>query len=345
MPQSGPWLSGFRRWPCFILLFEYGFRVLNIKLSIIIPNYNGVKFLYSCLCSVLAQAENDCEVILVDDGSTDASVELVQREFSDEIARRQLKVICIENSGPGEARNIGVRASSGEYISFLDSDDFIFSGYIDLIFKVLDECGPDIIQFNARRVAEDGLTNKKLLRCHRSPEGLYSLFDVRDDIFGVGRWFPGTRVFRADIAEGHPFPSARSFYEDLTTIPYVYLTDFSIYLCDKPLYAYRDNAAGTTRNHKPDHARTMLTHFERFSALPPSLPRDLMRVKVARSIMFLALELNMDEIDLGALRRQIRRLENKAALAAHLDPIDRFFLRFPLLYSAVDWGRKRLRFT
>ena len=310
-------------------------------LSIVIPNYNGVEFLHSCLQSVFAQVRDDCEIVLVDDGSTDESVDVIHNAFPNALAIGQLKLISIENSGPGEARNVGVKASCGTYIAFLDSDDFILSGFIERILAILQEKAPDIVQFSVLRVLDDKLTGQNIVPCHRTTEGLYDMDEVRSDIFGVGKWFPSSRIFSRDIILRNPFPSERVFYEDLLTLPFIFLQNFKIYLLQVPLIAYRDNPNGTTRNHKPDHARAMLDHFQRVSALHPSVSRDLMRVQVARSIVFFTLELKLPDMHLRDLRSQICALENKQVLASHLDRVDRFFLRFPLLYTAIDWARKR----
>lgn len=316
---------------------------MSISLSIVIPNYNGAAFLTACLRSVFNQITPECEVVLVDDGSTDHSVELIRRDFAQALERGQLTLICTENAGPGAARNTGVQAARGAYIAFLDSDDFILPGYIARCLSVLRASAPDIMQFNLLRVLDDDLNGQHVVACHTSPDGLYEMDTVRAEIFGIGKWFPCSRIFAREIMLAKPFPSERVFYEDLLTLPILFFHDFKIYLLSTPLYAYRDNPQGTTRNHRPEHAHTMLAHFQRVSALPPSLARDLMRVKVARSIVFLVLELKLDEINLRDLRRQIRGLDTKTALAAHLEWVDLFFLYFPLLYTFIDWGRKRLR--
>jgi len=315
---------------------------MTTTLSIVIPNYNGAAFLPTCLRSVFDQITPDCEVVLVDDGSTDHSVELVERDFSDVLSQGQLTLICTKNNGLGAARNTGVEAARGAYIAFLDSDDFILASYIADVLSILNARRPDIIQFNALRVLDDNLTGQYHIPCHRLPDGLYDIKDVRDDIYGVGKWFAWTRVFARQIILENPFPSERVFYEDLLTLSYIFFRDYKIYLHSQSLVAYRDNPDGITRNHKPEHARTMLGHFQRISAEPPSLARDLMRVKVARSIVFMTLELKLHEIDLRDLCRQIRMLDNKPALIAHLERVDQLFLRFPLLYTFLDRGRKLL---
>lgn len=303
---------------------------MSITLSVVIPNYNGVSFLSTCLRSVFSQITSDCEVILVDDGSTDHSVDLVRRDFAVALQSGQLTLICTENAGPGAARNTGIQAARGAYIAFLDSDDFILPGYLGRIHAVLIDTALDIIQFNLLRVLDDDLKGKHLTACHRSPDGIYEMDAVRDEIFGVVKWFPQSRIFKRDIILANPFPANRVFYEDLQLFPFIFLEDFTIYFISETLIASRDNPQGTTRNHRPEHAQTMLSLFKRLSALPPSIPRDLMRVQVARSIVFLALELKLREINLWDLLRQVRELERKPSLATHLARVDRFYLRFHL---------------
>lgn len=313
---------------------------MAIQISIVIPNYNGQKFLKSCLMSVTDQLTDACEIILVDDGSTDGSINIVRGEFSNLLKTGQLKLICIENSGPGEARNIGIRYATGAYIAFVDSDDFVTPDYVSSVVDILTTHVPDILQFNVQRVSNAEASERILIPCHFSANGQYRMADVRSEIFGIGKWFPCPRVFKREIAQRYPFPSERTFYEDLAAIPYIFLEDFSIYLFDRPLYVYRENPNGTTSNHKPEHAYTLCALLKRISAAPHSLARDLLRIQITRSIVFFTLELRLHDIQLGDLRRQIRELQNKSALAAHLGGADRFFLRFPLLYSMLDRGRK-----
>lgn len=317
---------------------------MSITISFVIPNYNGAAYLIVCLRSVFSQITSDCEVLLVDDGSTDSSVDLVRRNFADKLKSKQLILICTENSGPGVARNTGVKASSGAYIAFLDSDDFILPGYIARILTVLRCSAPDIVQFNLLRVLDNDLSGQYLISCHRSPDGFYEMNAVREEIFGVGKWFPHTRIFRRQIILANPFPNERVFYEDLQLMPFIFLQELTIFLIAEPLIAYRDNPQSTTANHKSEHAQTMFSLFERLSELPPSVSRDLARVQVARSIVFLALELKLRDINLWGLLRQVRTFEKKSSLATHLGQADRFFLRFPSIYTVLDWGRKQFRY-
>ncbi len=116
---------------------------IPMKLSIIIPAYNAEAYLPQCLDSILAQERQGCEVIVVDDGSTDGTAALLER-YPD------VKVIHQENHGMSTARNRGLDEARGEYILFVDSDDLLTDGALATL--VVEFSGEDIIAFNARKL-------------------------------------------------------------------------------------------------------------------------------------------------------------------------------------------------
>ena len=121
------------------------------KFSIIIPVYNVEDYIGKCLDSVFNQTFNDYEVIVVNDGTKDNSMEIV-KEYD-------VKIINQENMGLSEARNTGVKKAKGEYIIFLDSDDFIEK---DLLKRINDSSknNPDIIRFQIEDYENNEVTNK-----------------------------------------------------------------------------------------------------------------------------------------------------------------------------------------
>lgn len=114
-----------------------------MKLSIIIPAYNAEAYLPQCLDSILAQEHSGCEVIVVDDGSTDGTATLLER-YPD------VKVVHQENRGMSTARNRGLDEAQGEYILFVDSDDLLTDGALKAL--VAEFGGEDILAFNARKL-------------------------------------------------------------------------------------------------------------------------------------------------------------------------------------------------
>lgn len=102
------------------------------NLSIIIPVFNAEKYLSNCLKSILNQTYNNFEIIIINDGSTDKSLEIC-KEFSDQDSR--IKLINNQNNGPSIARNIGLRNAKGKYVSFIDSDDYVKKTYFEKLLK------------------------------------------------------------------------------------------------------------------------------------------------------------------------------------------------------------------
>src|SRR6476646_4858301 len=107
-----------------------------IRFSIVIPCYNGERWLADAIQSCLAQTARDLEVIVVDDGSTDNSREVATREA---MADARVKVITQENQGVGAARNAGLAMAAGEYVNFLDADDLLEPEKLAEQGAVLDE--------------------------------------------------------------------------------------------------------------------------------------------------------------------------------------------------------------
>ena len=108
-----------------------------IRVSVIIPVYNAASYLPRCLDSVLGQTLKDIEVICVDDGSTDGSAAILA-DYAAKDSR--VKVITQRNVGAGAARNVGIRAATGEYVGFVDSDDFIDPDFYARLYEGSD-CG------------------------------------------------------------------------------------------------------------------------------------------------------------------------------------------------------------
>lgn len=113
------------------------------KVSVIVPVYNGKKYINKCVNSILRQTFKDIEIILVDDGSTDNTLDIL-REYEKKFPN--VKVISSINLGAGGARNIGLDASHGEYILFVDADDFLREDMIEVLYKNAVSNDADIVR-------------------------------------------------------------------------------------------------------------------------------------------------------------------------------------------------------
>lgn len=112
------------------------------SVSVIIPAYNAEDYISQCISSVLSQTLSDIEVIVVDDGSTDKTPDIVE-ELSASDAR--LRLIRQENQYAGAARNTGIKAAGGDYLYFLDADDWIESNALEAMRDAGDSRGVDIV--------------------------------------------------------------------------------------------------------------------------------------------------------------------------------------------------------
>lgn len=137
-------------------------RQENIKISIIIPVFNVGDYLHQCLDSVLSQDFVDFEVICVDDGSTDNSLDILKNYVQRDL---RVKVISQTNMGPGNARNVGLKHAKGKYVLFVDSDDFLSKNSLNQIYNNAESNQSDIVMFDFYQF--DELNDKcDRLGCH-----------------------------------------------------------------------------------------------------------------------------------------------------------------------------------
>ena len=118
----------------------------NPLLSVVIPVFNVEKYLPECLDSVLNQKYENIEIIAIDDGSTDNSLNILKKYAKE---NSNITVLSQENSGPSVARNKGVKYAKGKYVHFLDADDFILPETYSSLIKMMMDNELDLIQFSA----------------------------------------------------------------------------------------------------------------------------------------------------------------------------------------------------
>ena len=219
------------------------------KVSVIIPVFNVEDYLAECLDSIINQTLDDIEIICINDGSTDNSLEILN-DFAAKDSR--IKVVSQENSGLSASRNHGLKLAEGEYIYFIDSDDFLELTALEELYdisKANDEC--DMILFKLINFYDDSyekFTSKyyemKFLKKFRN-----KYFDYKDlgvKIFDVAVSAPG-KFFKHDLIKDLTFPEGLIF-EDNLFFTEAFLNSNKIYFYDKHLYhrRIRDNSITQT---------------------------------------------------------------------------------------------------
>jgi glycosyltransferase involved in cell wall biosynthesis len=199
------------------------------KISVIIPVYKVEKYLRQCVDSVLAQTHSDLEVILVDDGSPD-NCGAICDEYAEKDSR--VKVIHKENGGQGSARNRGLDAATGEYIAFVDSDDWVDSDMYESLLKLLLEHDADIAE-GSYRFFRPWKNQNQTLECPNTQkvcvwEGLQILerFYFGPDLFSDVAVMVWNKLYKAQILRDLRFREG-FIYEDSEFMPRV------LYACKK----------------------------------------------------------------------------------------------------------------
>lgn len=184
----------------------------QIMLSVIVPVYNAETFLPESLDSLLKiRFDDPYEIIVVDDGSADSSLEIL-RAYEQESER--IRIISQENGGVSRARNTGIGAAQGKYITFADGDDWVEPGFYASAVRELETGGYDMVQGNSRYIV-DGKLNAVRPGCSRrespDPEELMEWFFGREEILTYSVW---SKVYRRELLEGVRFMPGIRVAED-----------------------------------------------------------------------------------------------------------------------------------
>lgn len=203
-------------------------------LSLIIPIYKVQKYIEECLKSVLDQLPPNVEIICIDDGSPDNSLELAKKLISQYTKKVQDQFVFIEqvNMGLSGARNTGLSVAQGKYIGFLDSDDKLSSNYFKEVIKILNKDKYDIIDFNLITSENEVILTRR---------------DSFNSIFSISRWYCPARIFKADLIKKHKFAEG-IYYEDVELTPRLYLEATKSTHIDQALYWYRTNDNSITQS-------------------------------------------------------------------------------------------------
>ena len=225
-----------------------------MRFSIIMPVYNVEKYIAKCMDSVVGQSYDDFEVIVVDDESPDNSIKIVE-QYADAYPGN-IHIIHQKNTRQGGARNNGVKHAKGEYILFLDSDDYVHPDMLKIVDRHLQETPCDILVFRYAEVTEAGKT------LHVSDfNGLEpGLYHPREDKNILKLPFgPVNKAYRREfyVDSNVLFPE-KVLYED-AIVRLLYAKADSISICDECLYYYVQSANSTMRQRITDRMLDIIT--------------------------------------------------------------------------------------
>ena len=237
-------------------------------LSVIVPCYNVEKYLDKCISSIVNQTYTHLEILLINDGSTD---ETGARCDSWQAKDRRIRVIHKENEGSSYARKTGAESATGEYIAFVDADDWIDAGmYADMMTALL-TTGSDIAQCDVCEIFEDGRM------VHRSNEHKTGNFEVVKRTEGVlliledNKWrsWMVNKIYRKHLFEGIEFPKGRGFGEDFIAHHLFHKASQTVYLHREYYFYFKRKGSITQAQNIPAEMKSQRdysdAYFDRYS--------------------------------------------------------------------------------
>lgn len=203
------------------------------KVSIIIPVYNGEKYLIKCLNNVVEQTLRDIQIIVIDDGSTDNSLNIIKK-YSKKYPNIQYQTK--KNEGQAVARNIGIEMAEGEFITFIDSDDYVEKDMLEKMYNNAIENNADIVVCDY----VEELANKRVYK-----KSLYMPEEDLQKNYIISVAGPCSKIIRTKIFKENNLKFLENnIYEDLAVIPILAIYANKITYCEEPLYHYviRENS-------------------------------------------------------------------------------------------------------
>lgn len=228
-------------------------------ITVIVPVYNTEPYLPQCLDSILAQTYTDLEILLIDDGSTDRCGEICDRYAARD---PRIRVFHTENRGLSAARNIGLDNAQGDYIGFIDSDDWIEPDMYEVLMKKAEETGADVVECGMfREYPAQTVEQKRLDEVMSSNEAIQALLQKR---ITNTVW---NKLWKSRCFESIRFPIGRVYEEVATTFRVLDAVD-CVCTMDKSKYHYRQREGSLSKTHNMDNlVGCWLSHKERYEYL------------------------------------------------------------------------------
>ena len=215
---------------------------MQIKVSVIVPVYNVEQYLYRCLDSICNQTLKDIEILVIDDGSTDSSFSIIQ-EFAEKDER--IRYYSQENQGQGIARNWGIENARGEFIGFVDSDDYVKLEMYEVLYNKAIENDGDIVE--CIRVETDPIRAKRIEEVVDGGINAIKLFS--ENVFKVAFW---DKLFKRDLFIEHnirfPLYPLKMRHQDFAISMQPLFFAKRIVLLNKEFYFYSDQRVGSVTN-------------------------------------------------------------------------------------------------
>lgn len=218
-------------------------------ITVIVPIYNAENYLDKCICSIINQSYTNFELLLINDGSTDNS-EAICNKYA--LNDKRIKVYDIENHGVGHARNVGIQQSKGEWLAFVDSDDYLGdSDYLSHLIKGCSYAGTDLC------ITKGYIKSNKERNVFTESGCSFDTGYILKHIVGYNDIYlsPWGRLYKSSLIKSYniEFPEDFHYAEDCCFNLEYMLHVSKPYIADTSAYYYRENVASITHSYRPYH--------------------------------------------------------------------------------------------
>ncbi|WP_431612168.1 glycosyltransferase family 2 protein [Chryseobacterium sp. 'Rf worker isolate 10'] len=215
-----------------------------MKVSIIVPVYNVENYLAKCLDSLVNQTFQDVEILVVNDGSKDNSEKVIE-EYAQKYPEK-IKAFTKENGGLSDARNFGIDKSTGDYIGFVDSDDYVTETMFEEMLLLAEKHQAKMVICNIQKVDEKGRIVQKLTQIPNMDEKIQ--LDRNFSIFSDISYFACNKLFKKELFHQRRFKKGVHF-EDIQLIPQLLLECDTIAQTQNFHYQYLERSDSITKTH------------------------------------------------------------------------------------------------
>ncbi|MEE1008487.1 MAG: glycosyltransferase [Agathobacter sp.] len=237
------------------------------KVSIIIPVYNVEKYLKRCLDSVCNQAYENLEILIVNDGSKDGSLKICN-EYANKYSN--IKLLNQENQGLSESRNNGLKAATGEYVMFVDSDDWLCDGAVNEMVNFMEENQCDVVSSAWNVVYEKGkvrcgINEKMVIDSQKALAMLIDDIELKN--------YAWAKLYKKELFDGINYPKGQKF-EDINTTYKIFLRADKVGITDFVTYNYFQRLDGISKSKEAENnIHRCIGHEKRFMDLSSSNPQ------------------------------------------------------------------------
>jgi len=220
---------------------------MNELISVIVPVYNIERYIEKCIKSIINQTYQDLEIILVDDGSSDESGHVCDQYAKTD---KRIQVIHKNNEGLSDARNTGLEICRGQYVGFVDGDDWIAKDMYEFLYRTLIENQADVAVCGHYIESDEGVFDVECaedsLKIYNCREAVYAV--VKDKEIHSYAW---DKLYRKELFDGIRYPIGR-YVQDIFTTYKIFMNASKVVCNNQPKYYYyqRQNSIQRTRGNK-----------------------------------------------------------------------------------------------